>query len=397
MSTDDIFFICRKSEYSKVRGREEDNPKIWRIIDDGNSLSVKWDTPQEESNTSISCGSSDESSEIEHERKQDEIRKGLRFEPMGITHYEGICDPRVLENSELEKNLKEEDRNKEKQKKAIAAIEKTIQDMRNGLHAYSPKKKNKSLCTPTQKKFSCNFVLFFIVFSFLIGMVSIILQQGNNRHSSDFVDAIVELNKRIYGQQEAVEALSEYLLMDQPAMKVIALVGGTGVGKSYTVEIIKENFPRKYYVSQLFPPITSTNAVFILHPQLIIVENLREQDLSSLLSFLKTLQKNARNKYITILTVFNVERMDENATRSIKLDASQQKLKNFFALGNIDAEVIAYHPLSEDTLDKCITDATERSGLILSNKQIDLVKQYLFTHNAGCKGAYAKVQVIGRQ
>jgi hypothetical protein len=342
----------------------------------------------------MSCGSSDESSEIEHERKQDEIRKGLRVEPMGITHYEGAFDPRVLE---LEKNMEGEG-NKEMQRRAIAAIEKTIENMKNGMHVYSPRKKNESMSTKSmQKKFSCNFVLFFIVFSFLIGMVSIILQQGNNRHSSDFVDAIVELNKRIYGQHEAVELLSEYLLMDQPAMKVIALVGGTGVGKSYTVDIIKENFPRKYYVSQLFPPITNTNAVFILYPQLIIVENLREQDLSSLLSFLKTLQKNVRNKYITILTVFNVERMDENATRSIKLNTSQQKLKNFFALGNIDAEVIAYHPLSEDTLDKCITDATERSGLILSNKQIDLVKQYLFAHNAGCKGAYAKVQVIGRQ
>jgi len=357
---------------------------------------------------------------------------------METTHYKDIRDPRILE---LEKNIKEAlPHCKENQIRTIAAIEKTIQDMENGLHPYVPRPKREELSRKEaraqrnkqqqqereqqklqqeqqqqqqpqsqpqqqeqqpqpqqQKKFSYNFILFFIVLSFLIGMVSIFLQQGNNRHSNDFVDAIVELNKRIYGQQEAVEALSEYLLMDQPAMKVIALVGGTGVGKSYTVEIIKENFPRKYYVSQLFPPITSTNAAFILHPQLIIVENLREQDLSSLLSFLKTLQKNARNTYMTILTVFNVERMDENATRSIQLSASEEKLKKFFALGNIDAEVIAYHSLSEDTLDKCITDAMERSGLILSNKQIDLVKQYLFTHNAGCKGAYAKVQVIGRQ
>ncbi|EZA58934.1 hypothetical protein DMN91_010589 [Ooceraea biroi] len=251
--------------------------------------------------------------------------------------------------------------------------------------------------TKRKSKFSWNCGLFFVALSLFISTVSIILQQEDNRHSSDFVDAVTELKKRIYGQDRAVEILSEYLLLDEPSLKVIALVGGTGIGKSYTMEIIKENFPRRYYITQFFPPIKDTDATFILYPQLIILENLRESDLVDLMGFLKTLKKDVNDRCMTILTVFNFERMDDKAIRSINLNESLKTLESFFVAGDIEAKVIPYHSLSEDVLEKCIADATRNSELVLSTKQVDLVKQYLFMHNAGCKGAYAKVQVIGRQ
>lgn len=246
------------------------------------------------------------------------------------------------------------------------------------------------------------FKLFFLILlATVVILVSILLHEDQNqRYNNDFTNAIVELRKRIHGQDQALRDLHEYLSLDAPLFKVIALVGGTGTGKTYTVEIIKKNFPRAQSVHQYFPPIGLTIndiALSILHPSLIILENLKEHDLPDVVKFLRSYQDLRNHQHITVLTVFNVEQIDNYLTRNIDLDQSLMAIKNIFASESIDVKVISYESLTEDVLIKCIVDAARDSNLILSDNQIDLVKQNLLLNNAGCKGAYSKVQVIGRQ
>jgi len=217
--------------------------------------------------------------------------------------------------------------------------------------------------------------------------------QETRKHSSDFATAVVELKKRIYGQDQALQDLCEYLQRDVPSSKVIILVGGTGVGKSYTVEIIRENFPRQYAIRQYFPPIEAvrehSNILPLIYPNLIILENLKERDVQDVIKFLKTRQDTNKDRLVTVLLVFNVD--DDSMLRS------QFIIRNSFHNENVEAEMISYQPLNEDALEMCIMDGIIESKLILTKKQFDLVKHNLLINRSGCKGAYRQIQMIGRQ
>lgn len=273
----------------------------------------------------------------------------------------------------------------------------SYQDMKDKIRSLVPK--NPSKIERNSRSIGSFKVLLLLVLSLFIVLLSILLYEDqNHKHSSDFVNAVVELKKHIYGQDRAVQILSEYLLLDVPSMKVIALVGGTGVGKSYTAEIIKKNFPRTYSVRQYFPPIENIRDVLIppFNSHLIIFENLKEQHLVDIINFLKTRHDMLRDRYVTVLIVFNVERMNDDSSRNIDLNRSLDVIKSSFANENIDAKIVSYDSLNEDALERCIINAARDRRLILSDKQFELVKKYLLTNNAGCKGAYSKVQVTSR-
>ncbi|XP_067216341.1 uncharacterized protein [Linepithema humile] len=248
----------------------------------------------------------------------------------------------------------------------------------------------------------CSCSIFFKVFFLLLPLLFIIFatilyHNDDHKHSSDYVNAIAELKKEIYGQDEAIETLIEYLELDTPSLKVLALVGGTGVGKTYTVQIIKENFPREYTVHQYYPPIKNVKSInfSFLYPDLIILENLKERDLKDVVDFLKRRSDVSSDRYVTVIAVFNIEQIDVDFTRSIDWNHSLNVIENSFADGNIDVKIIPYASLSEDALEKCIMKALLHGygERMLSDEQINLVKQYLLTNNAGCKGAYSKIQL----
>lgn len=279
----------------------------------------------------------------------------------------------------------------------LEAKPKSYERMKEGLRSLVPKRpkieERKSSCC-------CAFLKMFlsVLVPLCIVLVSLEFREQSYQHSIVFANVTVELRKQIYGQARAVEALGDYLQLDKPALKMIALVGGTGVGKSYTVEMIESNFP-KYSVRRYFPPIgvTMNDVGFsFLYPKLIVLENLREHDLTDVVGFLKTRDKVAVNQYITVMAVFNVERMTDDLIRSVDLGRSAKTLRDSFAGEDLDVKVVTYEPLGSDVLVKCIADAARRSEVTLSDDDVEFVKRQLVTNNVGCKGAYSKVQLIGK-
>ncbi|XP_071559834.1 uncharacterized protein [Temnothorax nylanderi] len=239
----------------------------------------------------------------------------------------------------------------------------------------------------------CKRLMFLPLTVIVVFSIAVYMSESQDRkHSSDFASAVVEL-KRIHGQDALISDLSEYLLSDTPRLKIITLIGGTGVGKSYTVEIIKKNFPRKYSIRQYFPPIRTGfefNIPF-LQPGLIIIENLKERDLMDVAKFFKRYQDTYKDKLVTVLAVFN---FDVSSYPSIR------KIENIFINEDIiskDIRFFYYLPLDENALSMCIMDAMMETGLTLSENKFATVKRSLIQNNAGCKGAYNKVQIYGRQ
>ncbi|XP_072744488.1 uncharacterized protein [Anoplolepis gracilipes] len=281
----------------------------------------------------------------------------------------------------------------------ISSLKKTQEDnpdYTNGNDENDKKQRNyqkedtRSKSTSKCSKFRTYFSICFVGILLTIVFLSLIpsREDQNYKHSNTFATAVVELNKLIFGQNRAIEALTEYLQQDSPLLKVIAIVGGTGVGKSYTVEIIRKNFHER----------NKSNRFFSSRAELLVLENLREeQSLDKFVNFVKTQQKSYGDRYTTILAVFNFEQMNDDLTRSIDLNKSIITIKNTFINANLDIKIIPYEPLSEEALEKCIINTAKNIRLTLSQEQIALIKRQLLENNTGCKGAYGKVQVIGRQ
>ncbi|EFN80398.1 uncharacterized protein LOC105186915 isoform X2 [Harpegnathos saltator] len=296
-----------------------------------------------------------------------------------------------------EKDSSEEDATDEEVLEILDRQPKSYEQVKEGLRSLVPKR-------PTTMRVNSGHyagfkLLFSLVVSLCVILISFMAREQSYQHSTLFANVTVELKKRVYGQDRAMQAVGDYLRLDEPTLKIIALVGGTGVGKSYTVSIVESNFP-KYSVRRYFSPISMTmnNVSFsFLYPKLIVLENLKEHDLPDVVNFLKTREQVDVNQYITVLAVFNVEHMDNDSIRTIDLDRSTEAIRNSFAGENLDVKVIVYEPLSEDVLEKCIADAARDSKVTLSNGDVEFLKKHLAINNAGCKGAYRKVQVIGRK
>ncbi|XP_071650982.1 uncharacterized protein [Temnothorax longispinosus] len=248
----------------------------------------------------------------------------------------------------------------------------------------------------------CKRLMFIPLTVIVVCLIAVYISESQDRkHSSDFASTVIELKKRIHGQDGTIFDLSKCLLSDTPRFKIITLVGGTGVGKSYTVEIIKKNFPRQYSIRQYFPPIRTGFEfnISFLQPGLIIMENLKERDLMGVAKIFKSYQDTYKDKLVTVLAVFNFEQIGDSR-KSVSLYPSKEirKMANVFISEGINNEFrFYYHSLDENALSRCIMDATVESGLKLSENKFAAVKRTLIQNNAGCKGAYNKVQIYGRQ
>ncbi|XP_011702437.1 PREDICTED: uncharacterized protein LOC105458661 isoform X1 [Wasmannia auropunctata] len=245
-------------------------------------------------------------------------------------------------------------------------------------------------------------VVFLLLSAMSVIFISILLHENQQirRHSTDFANAVVELKQRIYGHEEAVNDLCDFLTHDTPSMKVIALVGGTGVGKSYTVDIIRRNFSRHYAIRTYYRPIKNIWEINLplLYPNLIVLENLREHDLNDVTHFLYTRRKEYKDRLMTILAVFNFDQMEDGCLQQGRDDFGDAfKIRNRIlgiGLPENNLKIISYEPLSKDALKMCIADAIEKSKLVIRESQFDNILNILIRNKAGCKGAYRQVQLI---
>ncbi|XP_017887873.1 uncharacterized protein LOC108629616 [Ceratina calcarata] len=214
-----------------------------------------------------------------------------------------------------------------------------------------------------------------------------------------FSNASQNLQQAIHGQDDSVSKIITHLDQDFFYLKVLCLVGGTGVGKSYTAEIIMKHFPLReeiFTYDLLVDPLSDETSLSSLESfHLIIMENLKLRNLDIFVNVIEKLSKK-KDKCITIIAIFNVAEVDDNLKRKIDLAQSTNKIAEALAHKKIDSLIVPYQPLTEDVLEMCIIKAARDSDLKLTSNQINEIKQSLLQSGSGCKGAHAKAQVIGR-
>ncbi|KAF3427160.1 hypothetical protein E2986_03498 [Frieseomelitta varia] len=227
-----------------------------------------------------------------------------------------------------------------------------------------PPKKKRNMCY-----YNCLILCLFPIVTVILAMLlNLNIPTACNR-AMFFSNAAQELQQKIHGQENAISNIISHINQDIFYLKVLCLVGGTGVGKSYTANIIAKHFPLKeeiFIYDTLFPYSSNGNMLNVLNKK--------------------------RDKCITVIAIFNIEEVNNNLERTINFTQSINSINEAFADKKLDSLIVPYQPLNEETLQRCIIEAAAISNLTLMSNQINEIKQNLLLSASGCKGAYAKPQ-----
>ena len=253
---------------------------------------------------------------------------------------------------------------------------------------------------------SCWQIIFFLLLPIAVVLISTILSQQQIASkfcdpSFNFTNVTKQLKKLVYGQNRGVADITNFFETSVENFKIFALVGGTGVGKTHVANVIKSSLPENYYSFEYFPPLYNKirqvySELSTCQCNLLILENLGTEDISDAAFFSQALKNRATDLCVFILALFNTQVTDNNLRHSIDLEGSVKNIEDGFRKEGIEVKAVGFEPLSEESIMKCIMEAIKDSHLKLSEEDIIQVRQSLYTANSGCKGAYSKVQLLGK-
>ena len=364
------------------------NASNWQFGDSNNAIQVTKNAPKEPSNEVEYMDIENVDSVLESEFLPN--RESINADILNAKEQFPCTESKKFED--LTAEGKETDSSKGTDKNTYDSIKKKLRPLVPNTKVAG--KRRRSMCC-------CNLMCLCMV-PIVVGLISLLINPVTYQicdRAALFSNATAELQEKIYGQGNAMASLAYNLNHDRYHLKVICLIGGTGVGKSYTMEIIRKNFPVKkriieYNLALDYDIDTKALKSFDSY-DLLIVENLKMRDLEVFNSILDALKEN-EDKCVTAFMIFNVENVNDYLSRDVDLIESKTAITGSTAKRNIDISVIPFEPLSEQALEMCIMEVARHSDLQLSQSQISEIKESLLVSDSGCKGAYAKVQVIGR-
>ncbi|XP_076681989.1 uncharacterized protein LOC143376052 [Andrena cerasifolii] len=365
------------------------NASSWQFSDSSNAIQVTKIAPKETSNEIEYMDVENVDSVLESEflPNRESIDAGI----LSAKEQFPCSDSKKLENVTVEGG--DTDSSKGTDRNTYDSIKKKLRPLVANTKAAG--KRRRSMCC-------CNLMCICMV-PIVVGLISLLINPVTYQicdRSALFLNATAELQQKIYGQENAMASLAYSLNYDRFHLKVICLIGGTGVGKSYTMEIIRKNFPAEKRIVEQNLALGYNIDMKALKSfdsyDLLIVENLKMRDLEVFNSILDALKEN-EGRCITVFMIFNVENVDDYLTRDVDLIESNTAITGSTGKRNIDISVIPFEPLGEPALEMCIMEVARHSELKLTESQISEIKESLLLSDSGCKGAYAKVQVIGRE
>ncbi|XP_043286654.1 uncharacterized protein [Venturia canescens] len=252
----------------------------------------------------------------------------------------------------------------------------------------------------------CYKYIFFFLLSISAAILAICfcsedLQRVDHLKNINIQNMSVELRERIYGQEIAVDRLIYEFKKSSTHKNFITLIGGTGVGKSYAVGIIAKYFSSHGYVFEYFSPIRKTiHEVFTnlsrRQCNLVILENLLQSDFTDVVKFVKFLREHTKNLCVYTIAVYNPQETgDDLHQNSFDLAETVREISSFLHDNELwDATVIAFDELKVKSLEACIKQAADEKKIHLPDERLMEIRDYLLTSGSGCKGAFAKVQLL---
>ncbi|XP_011313942.1 uncharacterized protein [Fopius arisanus] len=251
---------------------------------------------------------------------------------------------------------------------------------------------------PPERRITSYKIVFFGLLSVAVLIISTLISDFDQK-PLDFANTSMALRKNVLGQSEAIETLIDHFQSNFNNFTAVILVGGIGVGKTYTTNIIKEHFPHKHNIFEFFPPIMKQipSAYEMLshhYCNLLIVENLKTEDEKDFVALTKFFQKQAIRPCLIILGVLNPQVTDDHLVRTMNLKETVKELQNLFRQEGINSKVIPFSPLGAEVISECIMREIKNNGIVLTDENYQKIETQLLMTNNGCKGVNGKVNLL---
>jgi len=224
------------------------------------------------------------------------------------------------------------------------------------------------------------------------------------------------LDSSMFGQKHAIgeimSTLNTFCSTRDPGLILMALLGGRGVGKSYTTSIISKFFPWKENVQHFVLPLHYSSLsvtevcakISSCGDNLIVIDGLvpsKTADVADVVKFLQVLTKHSQSSggRVIVILVFsteNQELLQDYGDQEHKLEVSKEKLNGFFHRGQLEVGIIKFQALQREHIAMCIKAALNQNGIEWSDANIEEVIA-LLPQDTGCKGVASKVQLIEKQ
>ncbi|XP_047507649.1 uncharacterized protein LOC125051405 [Pieris napi] len=207
------------------------------------------------------------------------------------------------------------------------------------------------------------------------------------------------LLNRMYGQTTAATQIMKTLESDMKN-KILIMYGGTGVGKILAVSLILEDilkYANVYHYTML--NLIDLNASDLLfgftwcQSSIVIVDDLRHNDLFSIKDFIKTLitksEKLSRN--LTVILNYNCDIMDSHFSSKCNTNFASE-LKNNFSDIYIEKSFIEFNQLDNNVLRKCVEH--EMGNKKVTEEQMTHILRNFDVVRDGCKGVHQKIKYL---
>jgi hypothetical protein len=219
------------------------------------------------------------------------------------------------------------------------------------------------------------------------------------------------LENNIFGQKDAVydimSVLNTFYSTRDPGIVILAFVGGTGVGKSYTTSVISKLFPWEENVQHFVRPLHSSSlAVNDVYAKfspcgdnLVVMEDLVTSGAVNIAEFLQNLVKRSQSRGIRaiVILVFNNEDqkviLQGNGDVEHQFQVIKEKLSSIFQDAELEVSFITFQPLQSEHVAMCIKEAVNWRGIAWLNTEVEEVMA-LLPQGTGCKGVASKVQLL---
>lgn len=217
-------------------------------------------------------------------------------------------------------------------------------------------------------------------------------------------DIMNDLRQNVLHQDNALYKISNHLrcleLENCSHDKVLAFIGGTGVGKTFTSEIIKKYIPNTFTYSSnhvLFYKSDQhnelTKSLAINNCSFIMFDNVQLSSVLTLSKFLKSLPE----KCVLVVLIFNVQDTDDLEIFTVNWKQSIDIVQSFFQQ-NIFIEPVKFNAVDESVIRRWLPIQLKKWGFDES-KHNSIIEDILQSHNIryfGFKGIQAKVKLMKR-
>ncbi|KAH8247748.1 hypothetical protein KR038_009265, partial [Drosophila bunnanda] len=206
---------------------------------------------------------------------------------------------------------------------------------------------------------------------------------------------------QVLHQKEALDELERAL--DNATFQNIALIGSSGVGKSHTARVLREQFPWPENVktvswrdsSSLLLVKSILNNIVQCGQNLILIDNMTPQDaefVSAIDELIRGREDIANStgqphlKRLTVLFIFSVNRLQSDDQFDAEMEALKQLPRT---------QVITFASFEPSNLLDCIRREALLENIQLDTNKVDEIIKGSDARVSGCKSVRAKVLMFG--